>query len=67
MTKAAAVLSTFRVHFHDDSRIDVAATSPVIAEAEAKKRRPGNFVKKIKILREPAASSNPSGKGVDHG
>lgn len=53
MTAATAKLSTFRVHFHDETSLDIDAASPTLAEAQAKKRRPGNFVKKIKILRGP--------------
>ncbi len=44
-------LPTFRVHFHDGSSIDVEAASSLIAEAHARKQRPGDFVKKIKLVR----------------
>lgn len=49
-----ADLPTFRVHFHDETSLDIPAASSVQAEAIAKKRHPGSFVKKIKILRENA-------------
>lgn len=64
MKTPASKLATFRVHFHDDVAIDITATDPTIAEARAKKQRPGNFVKKIKILRD---SSNLVAKDADHG
>ncbi|SOC43798.1 hypothetical protein SAMN05892877_111234 [Rhizobium subbaraonis] len=37
-------LPTFRVHFHDGNSL--------IAEARARKERPGSFVKKITLVRE---------------
>lgn len=53
----AAHLQTFRVHFHDDVSVDIPAVDARTAEARAKKQRPGNFVKKIKLLREVAADT----------
>lgn len=45
-------LRRFRVHFHDDTAIDIEAQNSISAEAMAKKQRPGSWVKKIKIVRE---------------
>ena len=45
-------LPTFRVHFHDGTSIDIQAGNSLVAEARARKERPGGFVKKIKFLRE---------------
>lgn len=45
------IIQTFRVHFHDETHLDIDAHSSVEAEASAKKRRPGNFIKKIKLLK----------------
>lgn len=46
------VLKTFRVHFHDGNSLDIDAAAPMIAEARARKQRPGSFVKKVKLVRE---------------
>lgn len=45
-------LPTFRVHFHDGTSMDIQAGCSLVAEARARKERPGHFVKKIKLLRE---------------
>lgn len=45
-------LPTFRVHFHDGTSMDVQAGCSLVAEARARKGRPGHFVKKITLLRE---------------
>lgn len=45
-------LPTFRVHFHDGTSMDIQAGNSLVAEARARKERPGSFVKKIKILCE---------------
>lgn len=42
---------TFRVHFHDEVSLDITAADARAAEAQAKKARPGNYIRKIKILR----------------
>lgn len=54
MTEGAAETLTFRVHFHDGTSLDIDAGSSLIAEARARKQRPGCFVKKIKLVREVA-------------
>ncbi|MFD1328261.1 hypothetical protein [Mycoplana ramosa] len=58
-------LPTFRVHFYEDEEsLDIVAASSTQAEAEARKRRPGSFVKKIKILRaNPELASDLKTKG----
>lgn len=43
---------TFRVHFHDGTSVDITAANSLIAERDARKRHPGGFVKKIKLVRE---------------
>lgn len=60
-------LPTFRVHFHDGTSMDIEAGNSLIAEARARKERPGAFVKKIKILREKASGDASRSKGGDHG
>lgn len=68
MTAPSTKLPIFRVHFHDDVSLDIEAANPTVAEARAKKSRPGNFVKKVKILRAaPAHGSNPDTTGGEHG
>lgn len=52
MTEAVAETMTFRVHFHDGTSLDIDAAGPLIAEARARKQRPGSYVKKIKLVRE---------------
>jgi hypothetical protein len=47
---------TFRVHFGDASHTDVIAATPDEARKVALKRRPGQIVSKIKVIR-----------GEDHG
>lgn len=44
----------FRVHFHDGTSVDVPAANSLIAEKNARKNRPGAFVKKIKLVRDPS-------------
>ncbi len=44
-------LPIFRVHFHDGTSLDVEAANSLIAEAHARKQRPGDFVRKIKLVR----------------
>lgn len=46
---------TFRVHFHDGTSLDIAAANSLIAERDARKKRPGSFVRKIKLVRSNAA------------
>lgn len=45
-------LPTFRVHFDDETSLDIQAGSSVAAKAEAERRRPVSRVRKIKLLRE---------------
>lgn len=45
-------LPTFRVHFRDGTSMDIEAGNSLIAEARARKERPGSFVKKITLVRE---------------
>jgi len=57
MTEASNNLPLFRVHFHDGTSVDVRAGNSLIAEKAARKRRPGDFVKKVKLVRDPSLSS----------
>lgn len=52
MTAVPDACPTFRIHFHDGTSLDVTAASSIIAEAHARKKRPGAFVSKIKLVRE---------------
>lgn len=52
MSADAAGKPTFRVHFDDGTSIDITAPASLIAEREARRRRPDRFVKKIKLVRE---------------
>lgn len=56
-----AVLNTFRVHFHDGDSLDIDAAAPMIAEARARKQRPGSFVKKVKLVREVGSKTGSKG------
>ncbi|WP_156334052.1 MULTISPECIES: hypothetical protein [unclassified Shinella] len=47
-----AATPIFRVHFHDGTSVDISAANSLIAERDARKGRPGSFVKKIKLVRE---------------
>ena len=51
MTADASAKPVFRVHFHDGSSLDIPAASSLIAERDARKKRPGSFVRKIKLVR----------------
>lgn len=58
MTEASNNLPLFRVHFHDGTSVDVRAGNSLIAEKDARKKRPGDFVKKIKLVRDQSLSSS---------
>lgn len=47
----------FRVHFHDGTSLDVPAANSLIAEKDARKKRPGDYIKKIKLVREKGAAN----------
>lgn len=48
-------LPAFRVHFHDGTSMDIQAGCSLVAEARARKERPGHFVERINLLREVRA------------
>jgi hypothetical protein len=54
MTESTPTKMTFRVHFHDGTSLDIVAANSLIAEKDARKSRPGAYVKKIKLVREKA-------------
>lgn len=54
MTAASPAKPVFRVHFHDGTSLDVTAANSLIAEKDARKARPGVYVKKIKLVRDPS-------------
>ncbi|MBD9372082.1 hypothetical protein IB238_05490 [Rhizobium sp. ARZ01] len=61
----ADALATFRVHFHDGTSLDIEAGNSLVAEARARRERPGAFVKevKIQIARESMATAAASIEG----
>lgn len=64
MTEASNNLPLFRVHFHDGTSVDVRAGNSLIAEKDARKKRPGDFVKKIKLVRDQSLSSSVANAAI---
>lgn len=47
-------LPTFRVFLADETTVDISAKSPTAARDEARERRPGIPIRKVKVLKEQA-------------
>lgn len=44
-------MTTFRVHFTDGDVLDVSASTPTSARDEARKRKGGGIISKVKVLK----------------
>ena len=44
-------MTTFRVHFTDGDVIDVVSPTPTTARDEARKRKGGGMISKVKVLK----------------
>lgn len=56
MTGETEAKPVFRVHFHDGTSLDVRAANSLIAEKDARKKRPGDYIRKIKLVRDPSCT-----------
>lgn len=50
-------MTRFRIHFSDGDVVDVSAKTPNAARDEARSRKGGGIVSKVKVVRENVASA----------